>query len=342
MTNNLRGTKRLSYENLISWRIALLLISAVGIFSRGDALSTSNIPGVNDHEDKKHSSDSKKKAKREHDPIAFQGGKYEAFGAIFVAGTDGILIVDDDNPSAVLWVRLDRSGKQIGSVQAVSLGTSIEDPEGITSDGAYYYIVGSQSNSVVGGQPGIVRFAFDHQSQRVSDVAVAAGLREFLFEKVPELSVAGAGEGGILDIEGISFDPQRQQLLLGLRSPESGGQALVIPIKLRDAQGPFTMSNFDLGPSGVIRLPLGGQGIRDIQFDPRLNEFLIVSGASRDHKKTDFGIWEWDATNWSAQVRNRATLDKDLQPEGITPANIGGDAFIFVACDRSKYLTLEY
>jgi len=153
---------------------------------------------VNDHEDKKHASDSKKKSKREHDPIAFQGGKYEASGAISVPGTDGILIVDDDNPSAVLWVRLDRSGKQIGSVQAVSLGTSIEDPEGITSDGAYYYIVGSQSNSVVGGQPGIVRFAFDPQSQRVSDVEVAAGLREFLFEKVPELSVAGAGKGASL------------------------------------------------------------------------------------------------------------------------------------------------
>ncbi|HKQ76474.1 MAG TPA: DUF3616 domain-containing protein [Blastocatellia bacterium] len=297
---------------------------------------------MNDRESKNQTSDSKKKSKREHDAITFQGGKYEASGAISVPGTDGILIVDDNNPSAVLWVRLDKSGKQIGSVQAVSLGTGIEDPEGITSDGAYYYIVGSQSKSVASGQPGIVRFAFDPRSQRVSDVAVALGLREFLFEKVPELRTAGAGEGGGLDIEGIGFDPQRRQLLLGLRSPESGGQALVIPIKLRDSQGPFSTSNFEIGPSGVIRLPLGGQGIRDIQFDPRLNAFLIVSGAPRELKKTDFGIWEWDATNWSAQLRNRVIVDKDLQPEGITPANIGGGAFIFVACDQSKYLTLEY
>jgi len=342
MTNDLRSTNSFFYETLISWGIALLLIPSIVVYLRPGGLWPSNTPGAIDRGGDKHASDSKKKSKTVHEASHIQGGKYEASGAISVPGADEILIVDDNDPSDVLVMRLDSSGRQVGSVHVVPLGTSIEDPEGITSDGAYYYIVGSQSKAVAGGQPGIVRFAFDPRSQRVSNVDVAVGLREFLLEKAPELFAAGAAEGGGLDIEGIGFDPQRQQLLLGLRSPLSGGQALVIPIKLRDAQGPFTTSNFDLGPSGVIRLPLGGQGIRDIQFDPRLKAFLIVSGAPRDLKKADFGIWEWDATDMSAQVRNRATLDKDLQPEGITPANVGGGAFIFVACDRNKYLTLEY
>ena len=87
--------------------------------------------------------------------------------------------VDDGNPSVVLWARIDRQGRQIGSVQPISLGASIDDPEGITSDGTYYYIVGSQSKTPFSGQPGIVRFRFDGQTQRVSNVAVASGLRGF-------------------------------------------------------------------------------------------------------------------------------------------------------------------
>jgi|SoiMethySBSTD1v2_1073268.scaffolds.fasta_scaffold999640_2 hypothetical protein len=49
MTNNLKETKRLLHENLISLEIALLLISAMGVYLATDGLSLSNIPSVNVH-----------------------------------------------------------------------------------------------------------------------------------------------------------------------------------------------------------------------------------------------------------------------------------------------------
>src|SRR5262245_13101666 len=131
---NLKKTTRLFSENLIACGVSLFLIYAILVYLRPDWRLSLNIPGVSDQE-------SKKQPKGEHGAIAFQVPKYEASGDISVPGTDGILIVDDNNSSEVLWVRLDSSGKQIGAIQAVPLGTSIEDPEGITSDGDYYYIV---------------------------------------------------------------------------------------------------------------------------------------------------------------------------------------------------------
>jgi hypothetical protein len=300
-----------------------------------------------DADGKKQKSDAKKLSKQEKPipegaAISFQGGKFEASGVIPVPGTDGVLIVDDSKPSEVLWMQLDKTRHQNGPMQAIPLGTSIEDPEGITSDGTNYYIVGSQSKTRSAEQPGIVRFTFDPQSKRVGNVAVATGLREFLLEKVPELKTGGTSEGANLDIEGIGFDPGQQQLMLGLRAPLSGDQALVIPIKLRDVQGKFETSNFEIPSSGVKRLSLGGLGIRDIQYDPHLKSFLIISGAPRELKKIDFGIWEWDPADEKSPPRQRITLDKDLQPEGIASVNIDGSSFIFVACDPSKILTLDY
>jgi hypothetical protein len=68
---------------------------------------------------------------------SFDGGTFEASGITHVAGTDGFLFVDDGRPGEVLWMVLDKSGKQAGSITPVKLGVDVDDPEGITTDGTY-------------------------------------------------------------------------------------------------------------------------------------------------------------------------------------------------------------
>jgi hypothetical protein len=344
---NIKKASTKLYASLISTGLFLIVLSGVIYTLKPTWFGSSASHRNSDSDGKEQKSDAKKLSKQENAvqeraAISFQGGKFEASGVIAVPGTDGLLIVDDSKPGEILWMQLDKSRHQSGPMQAIQLGASIDDPEGITSDGTNYYIVGSQSKIIVAEQPGIIRFTFDPQTKQVGNVAVATGLREFLLEKVPELKPGGNIDGASLDIEGIGFDPQQQQLMLGLRAPLSGDQALVIPLKLRDAQGKFETSNFEIPSSGVKKLSLGGQGIRDIQYDPHLKSFLIIAGAPRELKKIDFGIWEWDAANEKSTPRQRTTVDKDLQPEGIASVNIAGSAFIFVACDPSKILMLDY
>src|SRR6185295_9319460 len=76
----------------------------------------------------------------------FGGGSYEASGVAEVPGTDSVLFVDDNKAGRVLWMQLDSAGKQKGQIKEIDLGVIVEDPEGITFDGNYFYVTGSQSD----------------------------------------------------------------------------------------------------------------------------------------------------------------------------------------------------
>ncbi len=279
-----------------------------------------------------------------------QGGTFEASGVAAVLGTDGVLFVDDSRPGEVLWMQLNSAGDQSGPAKPVQTGVSIEDPEGITSDGSYFYIIGSQSSIKAGAREGLARFTFDPATQTVTKAEAITGLRSFLVNNVPELKnfADQKGEEGGLNIEGIAWDPdpEHRRLLLGLRSPLVNGNALVVPIKLRDGNGPFSIENLQLAEPNAIQLQLGGLGIRDIQYDSRLKSFLIISGAPEHHEKTAFTLWEWNGdgnqSNADAKPREEATLDMRMKPEGVTRLKLPGREMIFIVGDASSYIKLDY
>jgi len=278
----------------------------------------------------------------------FEGGPFEASAVVNVPGTNGVLIVDDNRPSEVLWMALDESGREVGPVKPIPLGVSVEDPEGITSDASYFYIVGSQSKPNGGDQNALVRFAFDAASQSVQKAEALTGLRDFLLANVPELKGAPekASEGG-LNIEGIAWDFKRGRWLLGLRSPlGKDGSAFIVAIKLKNPGGPFSVDNLQLAEPNAIPLKLAGLGVRDIQFDPESNSFLIISGAPEHQQKSEFILWEWSGAveqpGSESTLRREQDLDPKAKPEGITHVEIGGRKFLLVVCDASVYFKLDY
>jgi hypothetical protein len=107
---------------------------------------------------------------------------------------------------------------------------------------------------------GLVRFRFDAQGRRVQGTESVAGLKRFLAENVAELrgmENRKYKDGGI-NVEGIAWDARGRRLLLGLRSPVVDGQALVIPLRLRDPQGVFSAANLEVEGGRAIRLPFNG------------------------------------------------------------------------------------
>ncbi|HSB12204.1 MAG TPA: DUF3616 domain-containing protein [Blastocatellia bacterium] len=279
----------------------------------------------------------------------FNGGSFEASAAAFVPGANGVLFVDDNKQSDVFWMQLDESGKQIGSVKPIPLNSEVEDPEGITFDGTFFYVLGSQSKPNGGDRNALVRFAFDPATQTVQKAERLTNLRDFLINSVPELKGEGEAKGseGGLNIEGIAWDFKRGRWLLGLRSPlGKGDQALIVAIKLRNPTGPFSTENLQLAEPHPIALPLAGLGIRDIQYDPELNLFLIISGAPEHHEKSEFTLWEWDGSTdqppAETALRKVSDLDPKLKPEGLTHVDIGGRKFVLVVGDASGYFKLDY
>jgi hypothetical protein len=272
---------------------------------------------------------------------AFVGGKFDASGVAYVPGTDGVLFVDNRRQGQVFWMSLDQNGRQFGAIKDIELGVDIEDMEGITTDGTHFYVVSSQSKRKANDSEGLVRFKFDARSQSIEAVEAISGLRRFLVENVAELREEGdiKGKDGGLNIEGLAWDPRQGTLLLGLRSPIIDGDALLVPLKLRDPRGAFTIDNLEV--KGSIRLPLGGGGIRGIEYDGRANVFRIISGAAEDQDQTDFSLWEWNGNEQQLALRETNRFDESLKPEGVARVTAGGRDFIIIVFDSSGYTVMD-
>src|SRR5688500_84098 len=119
-----------------------------------------------------------------------RGGPFEASGATSLPGTDGVLIVDDARPGDVLWLPLAAEGAS--DVQVVPTGVAVADPEGITNDGTWVYVVGSQSR---GRGASLARFRFDPATKTVSGGESFAGLEDMLVTLVPQPAAAAKGGG---------------------------------------------------------------------------------------------------------------------------------------------------
>jgi uncharacterized protein YjiK len=287
----------------------------------------------------------KKEGNHESDPAVisgkiFQGGAFEASDVISVPGTDGVLFVDDNRADEVFWMRLDQEGNQVGEIKPIKIGVSVDDPEGITFDGSWFYVVSSQSGTKVEETNALVRFTFDSQTQSVKEVESVGGLYQFLTDTAPELKECAGRKGkkGTINIEGLAWDPIQGRLLLGLRDPDISEQALVVPLRLRDPNARLSIENLTLAQPNAIRLSLDGSTIRSIEYDGSLNVFQIISGAPEGKKKTDFKLWEWDG---KSSPREKVTLNSKLKPEGVTRVSIGGHDFIFIVCDVGEYFKLD-
>jgi pSer/pThr/pTyr-binding forkhead associated (FHA) protein len=279
----------------------------------------------------------------------FQDAAFEASGVVQVPDSNGVLFVDDTKLDAILWMQIDESGKQTGAVKAIPLGASVGDMEGITYGDGYFYASGSQSDPNYGDQNAIVRFKFDAGSQTITSREVIPNLRDFLLAKVSELKGEGEkkGKDGGLNIEGLAWDPKHRRLLLGLRSPQLNANAMIVPIALQDPSGLFSISNLKVDEAHPIQLPLEGLGIRDIQFDTRLDSFLIISGAPEHHeKKLGFKLWQWNgvpaASESDSGLRALTDLESAMKPEGVTHFEFGGRDFIFIVGDAGTYTKLDY
>ncbi|HEV3469027.1 MAG TPA: DUF3616 domain-containing protein [Pyrinomonadaceae bacterium] len=274
---------------------------------------------------------------------AFDGGSFEASGVAHVPGTDGVLFVDDGRPDEVFWMRLGEGGGQAGAIKPVRLGANVVDLEGMTYDGTHFYVVGSLSKAKAGDLAGLVRFRFDARSERVGGVEAVSGLKRFLADNVEELrgmAETKYRDGGI-NIEGVAWDPRGRRLLLGVRSPVVDGHALVVPLRLRDPRGALSAANLEVEGSKAIRLPLGGAGVRSIEYDERLGAFRVITGAGPNAEKLDFKLWEWDGDAVSPVLRETGSYDRRLKPEGVTRVSSNGRDFTFIVFDTSWYAATE-
>lgn len=269
-----------------------------------------------------------------------EGGFFEASGIAHVEGSRQFLFVDDDRPRDVFVLELSRSGVQEGQVRTIPLAAHVTDMEGITSDGKYFYVVGSQSKATGFEGDGLVRFTYDPLTQRTGSVESIRGLKAWLAEHVPELRGIDRRTGDhVLNIEGLAWDPASQRLLLGLRAPVLDDHALVVPVRLAGPGALFSRENLRIA-GATIRLPLNGAGIRSIEFDEESRSFVLITGAALNEETREFQVLEWNGDATSSP-RDIAEYHRALKPEGMTRAFLEGRSVHVLVFDTSRFAVVE-
>jgi hypothetical protein len=269
-------------------------------------------------------------------PSRLAGGSFEASGIAPVPGTRAFLFVDDDRPGDIFRVEFTPTGRQRGAAVRVPLPAFVTDPEGMTHDGQYFYVVGSQSKPTGSDGDGLVRFTFDPSTNRIDRLESIRNVKGWLSDHVTELSGVDRAAGDhILNIEAIAWDPTHRRLLLGLRAPLHEQRALIVPVRMRDPAGRFTRTNLQLaGP--VIHLPLGGAGIRSLEFDQQRGRFTLITGAHLNDESLDFRVLDWDGNPQSAPVA-RTLYDRRLKPEGVARAASQDGGWLVLVFDTGWY-----
>ena len=205
---------------------------------------------------------------------------------------------------------------------------TLEDLEAVAVDGqGSLYAITSHSRKENGKRAHereqLARFGLD--GERVVDFKVMRGLRKKITAQHKSLKEAAkirdVKDGSGLNIEGLSFDRAKQELLLGLRSPLAGSNAIIVVL-----ENPHAVFDRDEEPrisDRLIELDLAGGGIRALSYDPHLGGFLIIS---RKPNKS-FKLWLWSGDTDEPPRRLRVPDVKKLrQAEGITPVRLDGRA----------------
>jgi hypothetical protein len=194
---------------------------------------------------------------------------------------------------------------------------------------------------------------FEVAGDQLRDPHVVANLKEQLMAAHPALREAALVEdvkdGNGLNIEGLAFDADRQRLLIGFRGPLVDGKAMLVAIENVDQV-------FDQGAEArivdeAILLDLGGEGIRGMTYDPRLEGFLIISGPLEQVENVPFRLWFWAGlAERPPQPVTVPGLNGFEHAEGVTPVRWRGQERLLIVSDDgdmdagrpARYLLLDY
>ena len=276
-----------------------------------------------------------------------------------------LLIVQDEAKQPFKLLSIDADGRlhpQPLRREPLLLGRSglrrlgkLDDLEAMAIDkDGYVYAITSHARTERTGRVSRARqklVRFRVEGERVTDAAVAVDIKHAIAACDPVLSEAveakARSETGGLNIEGLTFNREGDQLWIGFRHPLKNGQAIILAIE--NPRGIFEKAAPQLAEQEIF-LDLDGAGIRGLAYVPRLDGYLILA-AREDRKKRAFDLWFWGGRQGDAARRVQVNdLENLRRAEGISPVTLGDAEGIVIFSDEGqtrkgepgRYLLLQY
>ncbi|MBK6316154.1 MAG: hypothetical protein IPF53_18140 [Blastocatellia bacterium] len=292
-------------------------------------------------------------------PIEFaeKNGK-EVFNAsgIVPVGDSRFIFVDNNTNDALLELQLTPNGQAAKPITRLPLQglpeKSVDDIEdlALAEIGGRRYIFATPSLSI---KPGSKKKGKDDKARPSALLRIAIGedgslaaeampeFREWFVANVPAIAPTAMNDPdyGGLNIEGLGWDPVRQALLFGIRTPALANGALVVPIRLKDPAGPWNSGNLEAQTPIILKIENVGsnQGVRGMSTGRDGKGFYVVVANATSDDKAGFSVYEWDGNAEGVVKRLPYTFAKKMKPEGLAVGTVGGKPALVFVDDNGGY-----
>jgi len=300
----------------------------------------------------------------EKKPISTQQkfqGIYEASAAQQLPDNT-LLVLEDESARALNIVAIDNNGLASENDEkdqqlVKSLQRKISDMEGIAmGENGVIYTTTSFSLTKKGkrspAREQLLRFSL--KDGELASGSAYIGFGDFLrnsdvFENIRRENNGQNLNFDDINIEALSFDDEKRQLLFGFREPLVDGKSMVVRMT-----NPQQVFEGDVQPAlseDISLLDLNGGGIRSLSYDPNLNAYLIANEVKAPSGKREAKLWLWDgSSDQNPQLLDIPEIEKMKNIEAITPITINGINKVMLLSDdgnRKKrrpasYVILDY
>jgi len=288
-------------------------------------------------------------------PFGDSNGKEPINASGGVAIEDGrFLLCDNRTPDALYELRLDAGGRKVGALVRHSIRSvgGVEDMEGMAAvelEEQRFFVAVSSFGMRGGGKkgsgaPGSGLLRVDLTADGKLSVRRMTGVREWLVANYPELRATASldPDRNGLNLEGLAWDPSRQALVFGVRTPLVGGRPLLLPVRLASATAEWTTASLEALPAITLAVDASsGVGVRSIDYDAERKEFWVALGRAMSGGKAPFALYVWDGSSEGRMRKlDGIVFDETMKVEGIVAGTIGGRNAILLLDDGGGYSVL--
>ncbi len=277
--------------------------------------------------------------------------------------TDGRLLIVEDEPTRALSIAEFGSDGNLQENPLLSIflltsfKTRLNDLEGIAIDSnGYIYIITSHSRTKKGkrkqDREQLIRFKI--KDNNVTDVGSYTELINQLKESgVLEKALINSFDKQIsfneINIEALSFDKDKQKLLIGLRAPLIDGKSIIITIDNPNAI--FEHNEPAKFANDLTLLDLNNGGLRSLNYVPYLGGYLMANEVTKENGKKKSQLWYWKGLpDHKPQPIKLPDMINLKNVEAMTPVTINGEHRLLLLSDDGKlkhkkqahYILLEY
>jgi len=257
-------------------------------------------------------------------------GIYEPSG---VEQNGSVILIIEDEKDQALHLISGFSQDMIPSTQTLqNCGINLDDLEGITADGPYFYLAGSHLAKSDGSRRKkrevFVRLKVHGSS--CEQLVFAPSLYKKLQAALSRLTGRNTTPFQI-NIEALAWKQKSDQLYIGLRHPLIKGKSILLI--LENPRELFEKKEVPVFSENPVILELAGGGIRAMSYIDDIGGYLIANETPDRAGKKQSRLWFWKGGTAPAIPLNTPAIKKLKNIEGISAIQHSTQSSVILVCD---------